>query len=76
MATEIPTKWAIVEFGWGSGKKHIYSLEQWEIGYYHTEEQARAAAKEMIQDGDAKMMAVLEVKALLVTKPVDFTEVD
>lgn len=74
--TEIPTKWAIVEFGWGAAKKHIYSLEKWEIGYYDTEEKARAAAKDMIQSGEARMMAVLEVKALLVPKPVDFTEVD
>ena len=74
MTSEIPTKWAIVEFDWGEGKKHIYSLEKWEVGYYRTEEDARAAAKALIQQGDAKMMAVLEVKALLVPKPVDFTE--
>ena len=72
--SEIPTKWAIIEFGWGEGKKHIYSMNEWELGYYHTEEQARAAAKEMIAGGEAKMMAVMEVKALLVPKPVDFTE--
>lgn len=73
--SEIPTKWAIVEFDWGSGRGHIYTLEKWELGFYHTEEDARAAAKQMIQDGEAKKMAVLEVKALLVPKPVDFTEV-
>lgn len=72
--SEIPTKWAIVEFDWGSGKQHIYSLEKWEIGYYHSEEDARVAAKNMIQEGGAKMMAVLEVKALLVSKAVEFTE--
>ena len=72
--SEIPTKWAIVEFDWGEGRKHIYSLEKWEIGYYRTEEDARAAAKQMVQDGGAKMMAVLEVKALLVPKAVEFTE--
>jgi hypothetical protein len=74
MKGEIPTKWAIIEFGWGTGRAHIYSLEKWEIGFYHTEEDARSAAKKMIQDGDAKQIAVLEVKALLVPKPVDFTE--
>jgi hypothetical protein len=72
--SEIPTKWAVVEFGWGEGKKHIYSLSNWDVGYYPTEEHARAAAKEMIADGEAKMMAVMEVKALLVPKAIDFTE--
>ena len=72
--SEIPTKWAIVEFDWGEGRKHIYSLEKWDIGYYKTEEEARHAAKLMIQDGEARMMAVLEVKALLVPKAVEFTE--
>jgi hypothetical protein len=72
--SEIPTKWAIVECSWGTGRLHIYSLEKWEIGYYKTESEAREAAKQMIQAGEAKMMAVMEVKALLVPKPVDFTE--
>lgn len=72
--TKIPTKWAIVEFDWGSGKKHIYSLEKWEIGFYDSEDEARKTAKQMIQDGEAKQMAVLEVKTLLVPKAVDFVE--
>lgn len=72
--SKIPTKWAIIEFDWGECKKHIYSLGKWELGYYETEEIARTQAKRMIQDGDAKMMAVLEVKSLLIPKPVDFTE--
>ena len=72
--SDIPTKWAIIQFDWGSGQKHIYSLSQWEVGYYATEAEARQSAKQMIQAGEAKMMAVLEVKALLVPKPVDFTE--
>ena len=74
MASDIPTKWAIVQFGWGTEMGHIYSLNEWEIGYYKTEEAATATAKQMIQDGEAKMMAVLEVKTLLVPKPVVFME--
>jgi hypothetical protein len=72
--SEIPTKWATVEIGWGEGKKHIYSLNDWEIGYYDTEEKAREAAKEMISSGEANMMAILEVKTILVPKPIEFTE--
>lgn len=72
--SEIPTKWAIVEFDWGAEKKHIYSREKWEIGYYNSEDEARQEAKRMIQNGEAKLMAVLEVKALLVPKAVEFTE--
>lgn len=70
----IPTKWAVVEVDWGEGRKHIYSLDKWEIAYYPTEEDARSAAKGMISTGEAKMMAVLEVKTILVPKPVEFTE--
>lgn len=72
--SEIPTKWAIVQFDWGAEKKHIYSLHQWEIGYYDTEAEARESAKQMIHAGEAKQMAILEVKSLLVPKPIDFTE--
>jgi len=72
--SDIPTKWAIVEFDWGEGKRHIYSLDRWRLTYYPTEEAARTAAKNEMQAGTSKMMAVLEVKTLLVPKPVDFTE--
>lgn len=72
--SEIPTKWAIVEIGWGEGRKHIYSMRDWEIGYYRSEEEARANAKDLISQGEAKMMAILEVKTILVPKPVEFTE--
>jgi hypothetical protein len=72
--SEIPTKWAIVAFDWGAGKKHIYSLDEWRLTYYPTEESARAAAKSEIQEGTSKMIAILEVKALLVPKAVEFTE--
>lgn len=74
MTSEIPTKWAVIEVGWGEGRKHIYSLEKWEISYHGTEDAAREAAKEMIRTGESTMMAVMEVKTILVPKPVEFTE--
>jgi hypothetical protein len=72
--SEIPTKWAVIEFDFGEGKEHIYSLDRWEIGYYRTEEAAFDAARRMIQEGEAKKMAVLEVRALLIPKAVEFTK--
>lgn len=72
--SEIPTKWAAVEVDWGEGKKHIYSLDRWHLTYCATEEEARALAKDRISSGHSKMMAVLEVKTILVPKPVEFTE--
>lgn len=38
--SEIPTKWAIVEFGWGFERRHIYTMKRWDIGFYQSEEEA------------------------------------
>lgn len=63
--SQIPTKWATVAAGWGAGNAHIYSLSENDVSYHQSEGAARAAALDMIRDGE-KMVAIMEVKALFV----------
>lgn len=71
--SKIPTKWAIIEAGWGSQNAHIYSTSEHEISYHKTEAEARKEAMELLRDG-SRMVAIMEVKALLVPA-IEATEI-
>lgn len=61
----IPTKWATIEVGWGSDKAHLYSTSDMvEIEYHKTEEAARKKVATLIRDGEAKMVAIMEIKSI------------
>lgn len=71
--SKIPTRWATVEAGWGSGNAHIYSLNESDVSYHKTEAGAREEAMTMLRDG-VKMVAIMEIKALLVPA-IEATEI-
>lgn len=71
--SKIPTKWAIIEAGWGSNNAHIYSMSDSEISYYKTEADARKEAMDLLRGG-SKMVALMEIKVLLVPA-IEATEI-
>jgi len=73
---KIPTKFVTVECNFGSGKKHLYSTDVMtrNLQYHPDEASARKAAGDLIREG-TKMVALMEVKTLLVAKPVEFDEI-
>lgn len=69
--SEIPTKWFVAEVAWGEGKRHLYLVDNEAIEVCKTEAGARKEAEEWIRNG-SKMVALLEIKTLLVPKPVEY----
>jgi len=71
----LPTRWAICEGDWGEKKKHLYCPDSASLTFYPTESEAREAAGIEIQSG-TKMVLVMEIKTVLVARPVPFDAID
>ena len=71
----LPSKWAIFDIAWGEERKHLCCPDTESLEFYATEREAREAAQSEIEGG-AKMVAVLEIKALFAAKAVEYEELE
>ncbi len=71
----LPSRWATVDASWGERKKHLCCLDGESFDFHATEADAVKAAEQSIRDG-AGMVAIMEVKQLLVAKPVEYEVID
>lgn len=75
MPKEFPSKWATVDVSWSEGKKHLCSRDAESFEFHKDETEAIKAAEKSIRDGGG-MVAVLEVRKLLVAKPIEYDTLD
>jgi hypothetical protein len=65
----IPSKWATVDVSWGEGKKHLCARDAESFEFHADEEVAQNAAEKSIRQGGG-MVAIMEIKRVLVAKPI------
>jgi len=67
----IPSKWATVDASWGKNKRCLCTRDAESFEFHADEEAAQIAADRSIREGGG-MVAILEVKRLLVATPVEY----
>jgi len=69
--SKIPTRWLVIDADWGEGKKQIYCSDGGNLSFHGKYEDAKKDAEGRVREGE-KLVAIAEVKTLLVAKPVEY----
>ena len=73
---EIPSKWAVMEVGYGEGKKFLYhTMEHDGPNFFATEKEAQEWAQDHCRFNQKAMVVVVKIERMVKAKPVEFDNI-